>query len=157
MKKFIDFIRAFFISFELVIIILSILLYNNDFLIYALIGERIRDNVNLWNFTPTLPFIFTAAIFRYSNRILSPVEKYNKILYKWPHYGFLKNRVYISYFYGIMSCLASIFVLILKDYNNLFFIGALISNSILVSGVTAITNLIAAQKIKEIMTLNIDE
>ncbi len=157
MKRILDFFRALIISPEFLIVLISILLYKTGFQFFTKIGSRIQGEEKIWQFLPSLPFLFSSIVFKYSNRILAPSEKNNKILYKWPLYKHLKNRVYVSILICLLCCLISLYIWFFEDVKDVSIIGVIFFNSILVSGVTALSNFFASQKLKEILALGIDD
>lgn len=157
MKRLLDFLRALFISPEFLFILISVALYKFNFQLFSKIGSRIQEENKIWEYLPFLPFLFTSAVIKISYTIRSPLEKNNKILYKWPLYTYLKNRVYVSIFICILCCLSGFYIWFFEDIKDLALVGVIFFDSIFISGITALTNLLASQKLKEILEIGIND
>jgi hypothetical protein len=157
MKKILDLLRALFISPEFLIFSFSIVLYKYNFQVFSRIGTRIQEETKIWEYLPVLPYLFTYAVINISSKIRSPIEKNKKVLYKWPLYNLLKNRVYISIFICILCCFCSIYIWFFENIKNPSLVGLIFLDSILISGITALTNLFALQKLKEILEIGIKD
>ncbi|MER0043606.1 hypothetical protein [Pseudomonas sp. MGal98] len=120
------------------------------------IGEAIRSDEDVWKYLPALTLIFAGATINYSFKLRAPLEApTNKVLYHWPLYQILVDRVYISLFYGVCSGIASITLWFLGRQLEAHHVAFIFLTATLISGLTALTMLLAIQKLKEILTANI--
>lgn len=117
------------------------------------IGEAIRSDDEIWKYLPALTLIFAGAAINYSFKLRAPLESpSNKALYQWPLYQLLVDRVYISLFYGISSGAASIALWFSGRQLDPSYVTLVFLTATSISGITALTMLLALQKLKEILT-----
>jgi hypothetical protein len=152
MKRLFDFLRAVFISPEIVwiLFIVGINLYFND--IFLFLGQRFKSNGEIWKYLPTLPIFFSGVAFTFGGKLRIPFDSpNNKKLYEWPEYSFLITRIYVCFFLCILSCIGALSVWILTDRIQEKVIAFIFLGSVGVSGISAFTIYIASHRIREIL------
>ncbi|MFZ5525520.1 MAG: hypothetical protein ACOZE7_02585 [Pseudomonadota bacterium] len=121
----------------------------------AALGEAIRTDGEVWKYLPGLTLIFSGAAINSSFKLRAPLESpSNKILYHWPGYQLLVDRVYIGLFYGIFSAAASFVLWIIGQKINPVLVASIFLAATLISGATALTMLLAQQKLRELLEAN---
>lgn len=122
----------------------------------AAFGETIRSDAEVWKYLPGLTFIFVGFIIKSSFTLRAPLESSsNKVLYCWPGYQFLVDRVYVGLFYGIASTIASLALWFFGKAFDPILVALIFLSATLVSGMTALTMLLAQQKLREILGVNL--
>ena len=122
----------------------------------ANLGSLIRSDAEVWSYLPVLTFIFSGAAIRTSFKLRAPLESsYNRMLYQWPGYQLLVDRVYVGLFYGISSAGASLFLWMVGKKLEPLVVASIFLASTLMAGATALTMLLAQQKLRELLEANI--
>lgn len=105
MRQLFDIVRAIFISFEFLYVLVLIFMLVNYPAILCTIGDFMRMAPDTLKYLPTfhVPFISASAFLTF--KILSPLQSTNKTLYDWPDYFKMKNRSIISV---VMCAIAAI-------------------------------------------------
>lgn len=155
MKRFLDILRMLFISpeFLIILVILSMNLYAKIFL--TTLGSQFKINDEIWKFLPTLPFLFSGIVFKISNKIRVPFESSsNKVLYEWPGYQRIIDRVNLSKFYCILCCAGALSIWIFCKQLPAHLIATFFLVSTLVSGTVAFFMFESSQKLREVLELH---
>lgn len=150
MTRFKFFISALFIAPELVVILLATALpiYLPDF--FTTLGKNIRSDPEIWKFVPTFTLTFAAVAFTISAKVRAPLDSFsNKILYEWPHYQFLVDRVYISLFYSVVAGVAGLYLWFFGNILSEKQVGALFLGSTGSAAITALLMFLVPQKLRE--------
>lgn len=120
---------------------------------YSFIGERLVSNTDVWSYLPTLTLLLSGFAFQQSFKLRAPLSSGNKVLYEWPAYLYLVDRVYVCLAIATLSAATAISLWVFgatmapKTVALIFLLGSI------VSGITALTMLLAHQKIVEILEL----
>ncbi len=121
----------------------------------AALGDAIRSDAEVWKYLPALTLLFSGAAINSSFKLRAPLESFfNKILYHWPGYQLLVDRVYIGLFYGISSAAASLALWIVGQKINPILTASVFLAATLISGATALSMLLAQQKLRELLEAN---
>lgn len=121
----------------------------------AELGVAIRSDPEVWKYLPALTLIFSGAAINSSFKLRAPLESFsNKILYHWSGYQLLVDRVYVGLFYGVCSAAASLALWIVGKKINPILTASIFLAATLISGVTALTMLLAQQKLRELLEAN---
>lgn len=147
-----NFLATFFISPEFFILIGCLFgIYYFEPKITA-IGESIRKDPEVWKYLPVLPIAFSTAAISFSSKIRAPLENFsNKVLYEWQFYQLLVDRVYVSFFYAIFAAATAVALWFFGQALKDSIIGITYIYSVLSSGATALTMLMAQQKLRELI------
>jgi len=111
-------LRVFLISFEFLIVVISVFLVNvYGETINALIKEiQINDEILKWlMFVPAGLFVWS---FSKAKLLLFPDGHFSKILHKWPDYRKLKIHFWVAIIYSVLFLIASLLPLFIKDGLN---------------------------------------
>lgn len=121
----------------------------------AALGDAIRSDAEVWKYLPVLTLVFSGAVINASFKLRAPLESFsNKILYHWSAYHLLVDRVYIGLFYGICSAAASLALWIVGQKIGPILVASIFLAATLISGVTALSMLLAQQKLRELLEAN---
>jgi hypothetical protein len=141
-----------FISPEMLIVLVVFSLSSYFPLEFQRLGENIRSDVEIWKYLPGLTIVLSTAAFNYSSKIRAPLESTsNKRLYEWPHYALLVDRVYISLFFAIVAGTLGLWLWFFGKSLLASTVGFVFLASTLASGTTALTMLLAHQKLRELI------
>jgi len=152
MNRIIDILRFTIISPEFVVLLLSIVAIYNFPEVFLLIGHKLKTEVELWKFIPSLPFIFISITFRVSQKVYAPLENTsNKKLYEWCSFNKITDRIMASYFICIFCCAASLIIWFFMSELSELVLGSILISSIFISGLTTFQIILAAQKIRQII------
>jgi hypothetical protein len=145
-------LAATFISPE-VVIVLAVMFFLQVMPAEAIaLGKAIRSDVEVWKYLPTLTLAFSIAAINFSSKLRAPLENSsNKPLYQWPLYDFLVDRVYVGIFFSVLAGAASLSLWILGSYLSESTVAAIFLVSTLASGATALTMMLAQQKLRELI------
>ncbi len=152
MKKNYDILRMALISPELCFLLAVVLVYQlwPDVLSFA--GQPFKEKGDVWKYLPTLPILFTGIVFKGGEKIRAPLDNaMNKILYEWPFYNFLRNRVLFSFFICIFCSISAISLWIFIDSLKPSIVGAIYISATGISGLTALCIILALPSLKEIL------
>ncbi|MBM7124681.1 hypothetical protein ACFFJT_20445 [Dyella flava] len=143
---------AVFVSPEF---LLSLILYGFYFFFpstFDVLGRHLVSDKEVWKYLPTLPSALAAYAFSMSFKIRAPSkERLRKILYEWPLYNLLVDRVYVGILYAVLCFVLSLFLWILGEGLGSSISALLFLEATAVSGVSALTMHEAAQKLPEIL------
>lgn len=119
---------------------------------FGYIGESMRRDAEVWKYLPALPIAFSTAAIGFSSKIRAPLENFsNKTLYEWDLYHLLVDRIYISFFYAIFATGTAISLWFFGQSLDASIIGISYTFAVLSSGATALTMLMAQQKLRELV------
>jgi len=157
MRRILDIIRAISISVELLISLLLLVVYILQPIILVQIGNQIKSNPDVWKFLPTLPLLFAGVAIKTSAALRSPADpKRNKILYEWPEYSRLIDRVYIGITMSLVSAAGAVGIWMFSAKMEEILIGAIFLASVSISGAIALSFTISSHKIKELLEKHTD-
>ena len=152
MNRAFNFLAVLFIAPEFLIGLICLCLFYYFEYFFDEIGKSIRSDPEVWKFLPALPLIFSTAAFNFSSKIRAPLENFsNKTLYKWEFYQLLVDRVYVGFFYAIAAGFTAVSLWFFGQSLSTSKVGVIFIFSVLSSGVTALTMLMAQQKIRELI------
>ena len=155
MSRFKNIVLALLVSPEIVVClsVLGLVVVIPDHI--ASLGEVIRSDPEVWKYLPALTFIFSGAAINSSFKLRAPLENFsNKVLYRWPAYQLLVDRVYIALFYGICSAGGSLALWVFGLKLEPVWVASVFLAATLMSGVTALTMILAQQKLRELLEAN---
>lgn len=152
MKRLKNFFLALIVSPEIIIVLLVGLWFYRAPDSLGEIGEKLKSDPEVWKYLPSLILVFSGAAFHFSSKIRAPLEgASNRLLYEWPLYQLLVDRVIIGLFFSVCSSLVGF---------GLWFCGRTLPNQTVgglfllaagVSGITAFTMMLSYQKIRELL------
>ena len=155
MKRLLDILRFTLISPESLVVFIVLALWFFDCRYLIMLAEQIVKNDEIWKYLPTLPFVFSAAIFKMSDKLRAPLENHsNRELYEWPGYKKLVDRVVVSLLISIVCCVLSLIIWFFSKHIPLITLGALYIVSVVVSGLSALLIYLANQILREILELH---
>ena len=155
MKRVLDILRIILISPELLWVLIIFVMYNFIGDSLSLLGNQFKTNSDIWKTLYILPFIFTGFAFKIAGRLRSPLQKEeNKILYEWPQYHMITDRVLVSLFLCIISCIIVASIWVISDRINATLIAAVYLIFLGVSGISTLMMILSEHKLKEILTRN---
>lgn len=143
---------ALFISPELVEVLAVFALLQYFPTEYESLGKTIRSDSEVWKYLPALTLAFSTTAISYSSKIRAPLENFsNKRLYEWPLYHLLVERVHVGILYGVLAGAASLTLWFIGTSLNDENVGAIFLASTISSGTTALTMMLAHQKLRELV------
>lgn len=148
-------VLALFIAPEL-LIILSVICSSNLFPeLVKTVGDAVLADDEIWKYLPGLTLAFASTAITYSSKLRAPLENTsNKTLYEWPLYQLLVDRVYISLFYAITAVAASFYLWFFGKQLDPIKVAVIFLSSCIAAGTTALTMILAHQKLREILEKN---
>lgn len=152
MNRAIDIFRFTIISPEFFVILLTAAITYGYPEVFVLIGEKLKNNAELWKFIPSLPVIFTGVTFQVAKKVHAPLENTsNKQLYEWSSFNKITDRIMASYLICILCCVASFTIWFFMSELSELMLGSILLSSILTSGLTTFQIILAAQKIRQVI------
>ncbi len=152
MRRALDLLRAICISVELVISLALLATYILKPTIFVQIGHQFKNNSEVWKFLPTLPLLFAGVAIKTSAALRSPADaKRNKILYEWPDYSRIIDRVYIGISMSVASAAGAVGIWIFAVEMPEILLGAIFLASVSISGAIALSFTVSSHKIKELL------
>lgn len=116
------------------------------------LGDKLRADPEVWKYLPSLTLLFAGAVFAYSSKIRAPVECGGaKPLYEWPLYQLLVDRVNVSLVFASASFAASLILWVFGKSWSSATVGVVFLGANGVAGTTAVTMLLAHQKLRELL------
>ncbi len=152
MKRIKNVLIAVFVSPELVVILLIVLgvIYSPNPI--DALGKKLRSDSEVWKYMPTLTLLFSGAAFTLSSKIRAPLENSsNRLLYEWPLYPLLVDRVIVSLVFAVACGAAGFFLWVLGQSLSPRTVGAMFLAATVVSATTAFSMLLAHQKLRELI------
>lgn len=155
MRRVMNLAAALIVSPELIVVLVVVAFLLLTPAIMADLGVAIRADAEVWKYLPALTLIFSGSAIGSSFKIRAPLENFsNKALYQWPGYQLLVDRVYVGLFYGICSAGASLALWIVGQRLSPELAASIFLAATLVSAVTALTMVLAQQKLRELLDAN---
>lgn len=152
MKRLKNFLLAALVSPEVVVALAIFAFVSYAPEQAAILGNAIRSDAEVWKYLPAITLLFAGAAINSSFKLRAPLESFsNKPLYEWPLYPLLVDRVYVGLAYGIASAIASLFLWFLGGRISPSQIATVFLLATAVSGVTALTMLLAQQSLRELL------
>jgi hypothetical protein len=156
MRRILNIVRCIIISPEFLFFLVLFFLHRWFFKYFAILGEKMVQDGEIWKFVPVVPFGMAVISFRLSSSLRAPLDGSNKILYDWPMFSFLVARVYVGMaFSGMFAAGALVLWVLGKEFRE-DVIGALFVAITGGSCLTYLTMLIGYQNIREILDKNRD-
>lgn len=122
--------------------------------LFSMLGRKLEADSEIWKYLPTLTLGLAAYSFKLSSNLRAPLQGHaNKSLYQWPMYQFFVDRVYIGMGYSVAAALGSLILWMFgKDLDHRF-VGLIFVSATTVASATALTMLLAKQKLTELLIL----
>lgn len=152
MERIKYFLLALFISPELIILLLAALglIYFPE--VMNDLGKKLQSDSEVWKYLPTLTLFLSGAAFSLSSKIRAPLENSsNKILYEWPLYPLLVDRVMISLVLSGLCGVISLSLWIFGQSMSPEAVGTVFIAATGVSASIAFLMLLAHQKLRELI------
>lgn len=150
MKRLKNVFFAVIISPEFVILLLLVYSVINYPEMVTEFGNKLRSDADVWKYMPTLILMFSGAAFTFSSKIRAPLEgSSNKLLYEWPLYQLLVDRVIVSLALSSICGATGLLLWFVGQSFSSLVIGSLFIGTASISAVTALTMLLAHQKLRE--------
>jgi hypothetical protein len=152
MKRIRNVLLATFVSPELVVLLLIVL-----WVVYSpntidALGKKLRSDSEVWKYMPTLTLFFSGAAFTLSSKIRAPLENSsNRLLYEWPLYPLLVDRVLVSMVFAATCGAAGFCLWVLGQSLSPRTVGTVFLAATGVSATTAFSMLLAHQKLRELV------
>lgn len=152
MKRTKKFLLALLVSPEIVVLLLVAFVFAHYPGLIDELGKKLLSDSEVWKYMPTLTLLFSGAAFGLSSKIRAPLENSsNKLLYEWPLYPLLVDRVMISLgFSGICGALG-LALWVFGQSLTTTVVGTVFVGATGVSATTALTMLFAHQKLRELI------
>lgn len=115
------------------------------------IGLTITSNKEVWKFLPSLTLGLAAVAYTYSSKLRAPLNSSNKILYDWGLYPLLVGRVMVSLAFSTLCGISALSLWIFGDDMQPALIAIVFLSATLISGITALTMMLAHQKLREML------
>lgn len=152
MKRIKNIFLAVVVSPELVVLLFVV----GGFVLYPEfldeLGLKIQSDSEVWKFLPTLTLLFSGAAFGLSSKLRAPLENAsNKSLYEWPLYPLLVDRVMISLWIAVACGAIGLMLWIFGQSLTGAMVGGVFLAATSVSATTALTMLLAHQKLRELI------
>lgn len=152
MKQIRNTFFALFISPEAVVAFLVFLWAFLNPISLELFGAHLKSDAEVWKYLPSLVLVFAGAAFRFSFKIRAPLDgSFNRVLYEWPLYPLLVARVMVGLIFatcsGVLGLATWVFGRNLDDLT----VGAMFFLAAGVSATTALTMMLAYQKLRELI------
>lgn len=152
MKRAKFLILAVFVSPEFLIALVALGLYALYPEILNAIGDKIKSEKEVWKYLPTLTLGFSALAFKQSSKLRAPLDNSsNKVLYDWPLYQLLVDRVMVSLIFAIACGVISLILWIFGNSWSSESVGAVFIGATGAAASTALLMLLAHQKLRELM------
>ena len=152
MKQIKNTLVSLFISPELVVAFLVFLWFSLNPNSLESFGAHLKSDKDVWKYLPSLVLIFVGTAFRFSFKIRAPLDSsFNRMLYEWPLYPFLVARVMVGLIFSTCSGALGLATWIFGQYLDDLVVGAMFFLSAGVSATTALTMMLAYQKLREII------
>jgi len=152
MKRVKSLLFCIFVSPELLVILLVAvgLIYSPESM--GTLGKKLKSDSEVWKYMPTLTLLFSGAAFGLSSKIRAPLENSsNKLLYEWPLYPLLVDRVLVSVAFAVVCGATGLSLWIFGQSLTATTVGIVFLASTGVSATTAFTMLLAHQKLRELI------
>lgn len=152
MKRINNLLFCLFVSPELVVLLLIAVgfVYSPESMIA--LGKKLKSDSEVWKYIPTITLVFSGAAFGLSSKIRAPLENStNKLLYEWPLYQLLVDRVLVSMAFAGICGATGLLLWIFGQSFTATTVGVLFLVSTGVSATTAFTMLLAHQKLRELI------
>ncbi|MCP4988060.1 MAG: hypothetical protein GY928_19010 [Colwellia sp.] len=148
MKRFKNLVTVMFISPEFLVLIVIFGIYQFYPPFLKSIGTKIQADAEVWRYLPTLTFVMASLAFTFSSKLRAPlVNKSNKILYDWPLYQLFVDRVIVSLLFAIVCAITALVLWVYGASMGSVQVGAVFLGSTISVSTTAITMLLAHQKL----------
>lgn len=116
------------------------------------LGNKLKSDSEVWKYMPTLTLLFSGAAFNLSSKIRAPLENSsNKLLYEWPLYPLLVDRVLVSMVFAGLCGATGLMLWVFGQSVPAKLVGGVFLAATSVSATTAITMLLAHQKLRELI------
>lgn len=93
---------------------------------------------------------FSGVSFTFSSKVRAPLENFsNKLLYEWPHYQFLVDRVIISLGIAVICGIAGLMLWIVGQTLTGTLVGSVFVTATCISAINSLTMMLAHQKLRE--------
>lgn len=155
MERIKNFLICIFVSPELVVLLLIAVgfVYSPESLVA--LGENLKSDSEVWKYMPTLTLVFSGAAFGLSSKIRAPLENSsNKLLYEWPLYQLLVDRVLVSMAFAGICGATGLLLWVFGQSLSATTVGCVLLAATGVSATTAVTMLLAHQKLRELIDRN---
>lgn len=152
MKRIRNLLLTTFVSPELVVVLLVAMgyVYSSEFI--DALGRKLKSDSEVWKYTPTLILLFAGAAFGFSSKIRAPLENSsNKLLYEWPLYPLLVDRVLVSMAFSSTCGAIGLLLWVFGQSLPATTVGGVFLVATGVSATTALTMLLAHQKLRELI------
>ncbi|GGA24979.1 hypothetical protein [Dyella nitratireducens] len=152
MKRLLWLLLAMFVSPEFLVAVILYSLYFFLPSVLNVLGHHLKGDKEVWKYLPILPGALAAYTFNMSAKIRAPSkEELNQVLYGWPLYQLVVDRVYVGIFYSVVCFILSLLLWMLGESLGDSIIALFFLEATVVSGVSALTMHEAAQKLIEIL------
>ena len=152
MRRLLWLLLALLLSPEFLVAVLLFGFYFFFSSILSELGHHLVSDKEVWKYLPALPTALAAYAFSMSFKIRSPSKgELNKLLYEWPLYQLLIDRVYVGIFYAIACFALSLLLWISGGSQDNAIVALLFLEAVAVSGISALTMHEAAQRLPEIL------
>jgi hypothetical protein len=120
--------------------------------LFSMLGKKLEADGEIWKYMPTLTIGLAVYSFNLSSKIRAPLQDdSNRVLYEWPVYKYLVDRVYISMGYCVVAALGSLVLWLIGKGLNDDLVGLIFISATAMASATAITMLLSKQKLVEIL------
>lgn len=143
---------ALFISPEAVVAFLVLLWFFLNPTSLESLGAHLKSDTDVWKYLPSLILIFAGTAFRFSFKIRAPLDSsFNRILYEWPLYPLLVARVMVGLIFAACSGALGLATWIFGRHLDDLTVGVMFLLAAGVSATTALTMMLAYQKLRELI------
>lgn len=152
MKQPINIIFALLISPEAVVALIVLLWFYLDPASLGHLGNQLKSDTEVWTYLPSLVFVFAGISFQFSFKIRAPLDgSSNKALYEWPLYPLIVARVMVGLFFATCSGVLGLANWVFGHNLENATVGLNFLLAIGISATTALTMMLAHQKLRELI------
>ena len=150
MKRLLDILRYVILSPELVISLITCVIFEYERSWFTSLGERFYSNSEVTNGLLLGSLITLGWTFKESKSILFPKEE-NKIILGWKDYPMLKGRVYFGLILLLGCVVSSITLVFIRNDIPRGYFGLAVVITLLVLGTVVVTHAMASISVRHIL------
>lgn len=154
LNKVKDLFRAIFVSPEVLVALIMIVIYLIFPYSFEFAGSRFKAEQELWKYLALLPGIPFAWIIKETLSVLFPMKDSNRIIANWPDFWRLKYRVYIACGWTFLCCAGGLSAWLMNNVWSLSTVGLLYLSSMAISFVSAATIFLARTNVRQLLEEN---
>lgn len=150
-RKFVESIRVYIISPEVLVIALSftLLLFCPEEV--TILGQEVNRDDSVLQYIALLPVALLGVAYPLSKDILSPLEEKNSILYGWSGYWRLKYRALAAIFFCLAASVGALGLWIFKTRTPSELLGVGLIATVMIALVSTVSLYLGYLRLREIL------